>query len=112
MIPVVIGDVLRALGVPTSVTLLVVALVVLYHGQSIMTALGQLGFALKVTGVLSIGLVAAAVGFIPGVTLDVAIGTLTGWLATGFEIVATGVRVTVDALGVDVPFLAVTGGPL
>ncbi|MFC6975687.1 hypothetical protein ACFQL1_15090 [Halomicroarcula sp. GCM10025709] len=80
MIALVLGDALKAIGLPGSIAVFASGLVALYHGRSIMAFLGTIGFAAKVGGVIGVLLFAAFLGLIPGVTLDVSLTTLTDLL--------------------------------
>ncbi|MFC7077860.1 hypothetical protein [Haloarcula halophila] len=81
MTVLVLGDALKAIGLPGSIAVFASGLVALYHGRSIMAFLGTLGFAAKVAGLIGVILFAAFLGLIPGVTLDVSLTTLTDLLS-------------------------------
>lgn len=97
--PLLIADLLTAVGVPGSIALLAVAVVALYHFQEITQALSKLGFAAKIVAAVGVLLLAALLGLIPGVSLSVAVSVLAGWLGTVLELVGAGIGAVLEALG-------------
>jgi len=72
----VVADLLHQLGVGGGVTLVVSALLTLYHLKHGIAFLSHIATWVQAMALFAVMAVAAAVGLIPGVDLDVALGQL------------------------------------
>lgn len=85
----VLLEALEAIGVSGSIMLVVGALVALWHGRTALHVFSAAGLYAKVAGVFAFALVVAASGLIPGIHLEVNVGTVGAFIGGLWEFLAS-----------------------
>jgi hypothetical protein len=98
MMPLLLGTLLEAVGVPEAIAVVAVAGLAVWHLRSATQMLVTAGFAAKVVGAVSVVLVAAWAGLIPGVSMAVAVEELAAFLGGVWEIISGGLAATVEVI--------------
>jgi len=89
----VIGEALRAIGLPGQIVSVAVAAVGLWHFRSALQALATIGTVIKIVGGFGFVLVLAWAGFIPGVDFAVATDRLAAAAGDAIELARSLVEV-------------------
>jgi hypothetical protein len=76
----VLGTLLKSIGVPEAIVVVAVAALGVWHLRSATQMLATAGFAARVVGVVAVVGVAAWAGLIPGISISVAVDRLAGFL--------------------------------
>lgn len=76
MIPLLISDLLKSLGLGGAIVTTVSVLIAAYHGKGILDFFSRIGTWVRIAGAIGVLLALATVGVIPGVDVQIQFGEL------------------------------------